>query len=202
MPPQTKVELLYVKGKMVEWKCIYSDGTEQIFAVNQNPPRYVLKLIAEAERPPIAGDGEVIYLIDPNPKYTGYMPPEFNYRQFSTQNKNVKSNAVADKKVYAPPAEITFGMKNALEKARQYLDTTLAFSYEGLLGQLKHDGYSDNEAEYAVQNSGANWREQAVKAAKNYLGTMPFSRSDLIKQLIHDKFTQEQANYGVEQSYR
>ena len=201
LPPKTKVKLLYVKGKMVKWKCIYSDGTEQIFAVNQNPPRYVLKLIAEAERPPIAEDGEVVYLIDPNPKYTGYMPPEFNYRQVSTQNKNIQPNTTASNKTYTAPANITMGMKNALERAKSYLNVS-AYSQEGLLDQLIFEKYSRQEAEYAVQNCGADWREQAAKKASEHLKYNSFSRQSLIEQLIFEKFTQEQANYGVEQSYR
>ena len=47
---------------------------------------------------------------------------------------------------------------------------------------------------------GADWNEQAAKAAKQYLSIMPFSRQSLIDQLEFDGFTSEQAIYGVEQN--
>ena len=65
------------------------------------------------------------------------------------------------------------------------------------------DEYSHAEAEYAVKNCGADWKEQAAKKVKEYLNVMPMSRKGLIEQLIQfDGFTREQATYGVEQSYK
>ncbi|MCR5522721.1 MAG: Ltp family lipoprotein, partial [Clostridia bacterium] len=54
------------------------------------------------------------------------------------------------------PKSITIGMRNALKTAHSYLDYT-AFSYSGLIDQLKFEGYSSEEAKYAVDNCGADW---------------------------------------------
>lgn len=97
----------------------------------------------------------------------------------------------------------TIGERNALASAKQYL-SVMSFSYSGLMEQLEQfDEYSHAEAEYAVKNCGADWKEQAAKKVKEYLNVMPMSRKGLIEQLIQfDGFTREQATYGVEQSYK
>lgn len=95
--------------------------------------------------------------------------------------------------------EPTMGQKNALAKAKSYLDYS-AFSYKGLIKQLEYEKFSTADATYAVDNCGADWFEQAVKKAKSYLSFTSFSRDGLIEQLEYDGFTHEQAVYGVEQN--
>ncbi len=91
----------------------------------------------------------------------------------------------------------TLGEKNSLRKATDYLNYT-AFSYEGLVNQLKFEGFSDKEAKYGADHCGANWNEQAAKTAKNYVNLMAFSRSGLIDQLKFAGFTSDQAEYGAQ----
>ena len=76
----------------------------------------------------------------------------------------------------------------------------MAFSSEGLIRQLKFEGFSDSDTKYGVDNCGANWNKQAVKKAKEYLSVMSFSRDRLIEQLKFVGFTQSQAEYGVLQA--
>lgn len=90
----------------------------------------------------------------------------------------------------------TLGEENALRQAYNYLDFT-AFSKSGLIEQLKFEGYSSSEAEYAVENCGADWNEQAAIKAQEYLNYSAFSRSGLIDQLVFEGFTYSQAEYGV-----
>ena len=90
----------------------------------------------------------------------------------------------------------TMGQKNALGAAENYL-SFMAFSRSGLIEQLEFEGYSIEDATFAVDNCGADWNEQAAKSAQNYLDMMSFSRQDLIDQLVFEGFTQEQAEYGV-----
>ena len=92
------------------------------------------------------------------------------------------------------------GEKNALEKARQYLDST-AFSYNGLIDQLEFEGFTSSEAQYGADHCGADWKEQAVKKAEEYLEYSSFSRAELLDQLVFEGFTQSQAEYGVDQAY-
>lgn len=95
----------------------------------------------------------------------------------------------------------TIGERNALRAAKNYLQS-MGFSRKGLIEQLEFEGYTHNEAIYAVDNCGANWNAQAVRVAKNYLNIMPFSRKELLEQLEFEGFTNEEANYGVEQAYK
>ena len=76
----------------------------------------------------------------------------------------------------------------------------MAFSYSGLIEQLKYEGYSDSEAKYAADHCGADWKEQAVKAAKQYLDIMSFSRQSLIEQLEFEGYTYDQASYAATQN--
>lgn len=93
--------------------------------------------------------------------------------------------------------ELTMGQSNALKQAVNYLDFT-AFSYSGLIDQLEYEGYSTEDATFAVDHCGADWNEQAAKKAQDYLDFMSFSKSGLIDQLEYEGFTREQAEYGVE----
>lgn len=105
-----------------------------------------------------------------------------------------RCNKVKTKKYSLP---VTLGMENALESAFAYLDSS-SFSKSGLIKQLKFEGYSQSEAEYAVSQCGANWNEQAAKTAQSYLDSSNFSRSGLLKQLEFEGFSYSQALYGVE----
>lgn len=98
--------------------------------------------------------------------------------------------------VTTPVLGVTTGERNALGSAKEYLSVT-AFSYSGLIEQLKFDDYSQAEAEYAAKNCGADWNEQAVKKAEEYLSVSSFSRKKLIEQLMFDGFTRKQAEYGT-----
>ena len=91
----------------------------------------------------------------------------------------------------------TVGEKNALRKAHSYLDFT-AFSYAGLIDQLKYEGFTDGEAAYAAENCGADWFHQAQKKAVSYLDYAAFSYTGLIDQLEYEGFTSEQAAYGAD----
>jgi hypothetical protein len=93
----------------------------------------------------------------------------------------------------------TTGQKNAVRSAENYLDTA-PFSKKGLIKQLEFEGYSTEDATYAVDAITVDWNEQAAKSAKNYLEISPFSRSGLIKQLEFEGYTTEEATFGVDQA--
>ena len=85
---------------------------------------------------------------------------------------------------------------NAVRTARDYLRSQ-GFSFKGLVGQLKYEGYSTGDARYGASHAGANWMKQAVKAAKQYLQVSAFSRASMIEQLEYDGFTPPQARHGA-----
>ena len=94
------------------------------------------------------------------------------------------------------PDTTTMGERNAAKKALEYL-RFMAFSRDGLIDQLEFEGFTHQEAEYGVDQSGANWNEQAALKAEEYLKFMAFSRDGLIDQLEFEGFTHQQAEYGV-----
>ena len=73
----------------------------------------------------------------------------------------------------------TNSQKNALKSAKDYL-RTMSFSKKGLIRQLEFEGYSNEDAKYAVDKIETNWNEQALKTAKSYLNTSAFSYQGLI----------------------
>lgn len=91
------------------------------------------------------------------------------------------------------------GDLNALASAITYL-SVMPFSRSGLIDQLEYEGYTTSEATYAVDNCGADWKEQAAIAAKGYLDVMSFSRDGLIDQLMYEGYTRSQAEYGAAQN--
>lgn len=93
-------------------------------------------------------------------------------------------------------ANASLGEQNALSTAQDYL-SVMGFSQQGLKEQLLYEGYSDAEAEFALNHLTVDWNVQAEKVAKSYIDTMSFSRQGLLEQLLYEGFTQEQAEHGV-----
>ncbi len=87
--------------------------------------------------------------------------------------------------------------QNALDAAKEYL-TYNGYSYKGLSDQLSYDGYSEDAIQYAVDNCGADWQEQAIKLAEEELQYASFSSSGLVEQLTYDGFSKEEAETAVE----
>lgn len=88
------------------------------------------------------------------------------------------------------------GQQNAVRAARDYLDYA-PFSRKGLIQQLAYEGYSSEDATFAVDSITVNWNAQAAKAAKNYLDYTAFSGNGLYEQLVYEGYTASQAAYGV-----
>jgi hypothetical protein len=100
--------------------------------------------------------------------------------------------------VSEPEPDLTVAQQQAIGSAEDYLAYT-AFSRQGLIGQLEYEGFSTEDAEFAVDYLDADWNEQAAKMAEQYLEYSHFSREGLIDQLEYEGFTTEQAEHGVEQ---
>ena len=92
--------------------------------------------------------------------------------------------------------ELSLSQKNAIKKAESYLNFT-SFSKEGLIEQLKYEGFSDEDATFAVDNIEVDWNEQAYLKAESYLTTFAFSKDGLIDQLKYEGFTNEQIDYAI-----
>jgi Host cell surface-exposed lipoprotein/Glucodextranase, domain B len=114
----------------------------------------------------------------------------------AAKDKAAADAAAKAKADAAAAAAVTVSQKNALRKAKDYLNYS-AFSHDGLVDQLVYEQFSAADATYGADNSGADWNQQAAKKAKDYMSYSSFSRGGLIGQLEYDKFTANQATYGA-----
>lgn len=96
----------------------------------------------------------------------------------------------------AAASQLSISQQNAQEQARSYLELT-GFSRSGLIDQLEYEGYTTEDATYAVDSLNVDWNAQAAQKAQEYLELTSFSRDGLIDQLEYEGFTPEQAEAGV-----
>jgi hypothetical protein len=95
--------------------------------------------------------------------------------------------------------------QQAGDAAQGYLNLATGFSEQGLLKQLTSgagNGFTEAQAEYAVNHVHPDWDAQAVDAAKGYMQIGGFSRASLIQQLTSgagNGFTEAQAEYAAGQ---
>ena len=95
--------------------------------------------------------------------------------------------------------------QQAVDAGQGYLQMGSGFSYESLLQQLTSsagNGFSQAEAEFAINDLHPDWDQQAVDAAKGYMQMGGFSRDSLIQQLTSTSgngFTEAQAEYAANQ---
>lgn len=124
-------------------------------------------------------------------------PPAENEEQPSApaQQKTTEQAPPPASEPEAPA--LTVSQKQAVKKATQYLAYT-AFSRSGLIEQLEYEGFSNDDARFAVDNIEVDWMEQAAKKAEDYLNYSSFSRASLIDQLEFEGFTREQAEHGAD----
>ncbi|MCW2783336.1 MAG: hypothetical protein JWR35_3785 [Marmoricola sp.] len=101
----------------------------------------------------------------------------------------------------------TAAQLQALAAAKGYLTSGIGFSQASLTAQLTSsagNGFAPADAQWAVDNAGADWNAQALKAAKGYLTSgMGFSQASLTAQLTSsagNQFTPPQADYAVANS--
>jgi colicin import membrane protein len=115
-------------------------------------------------------------------------------------DRNPEPSGVESTKNDSPASSETSDQRNARESAESYLRFS-AFSRTGLIEQLEYEGYSFEDASYAVDAVEVDWFEQAVKSADSYLEYSSFSRDGLLDQLLYEGFTQAEAAFGVGEAY-
>ncbi len=88
--------------------------------------------------------------------------------------------------------------KDAVRQARAYLDIS-GFSREGLIEMLLLEGYTEDDAVFGADNTGADWYEEATRKAESYLDISSYSFDGMVSQLQRiDKFTELEAIYGAD----
>jgi hypothetical protein len=98
----------------------------------------------------------------------------------------------------AQPAQpaLPMGQQQAVDSAQGYIDMG-GFSRTKLVEQLVYEGFSNADAEFAVNYVNPDWNAQAAQSAQSYIDMGGFSRQALIEQLVFEGFTQAQAAYGA-----
>lgn len=100
------------------------------------------------------------------------------------------------------PAVIPTEYKSALRKAETY-SKTMHMSKQGIYDQLTSEygeDFSEEAAQYAIDNIDADWNENALKKAQQYQDVMAMSPSAIHDQLTSEygeKFTQEEADFAI-----
>jgi len=127
----------------------------------------------------------------------------------SQEQSNVDSNTTQTQVEEKKESEVTkeddvpTEYKSALRQAETYSDT-MHMSKQGIYDQLvsEYGGqFTEEAAQYAIDNLDANWNENALKSAQNYQETMAMSPAAIYDQLISEygeKFTAEEAQYAID----
>jgi hypothetical protein len=99
---------------------------------------------------------------------------------------------------------MTEAQQQAVDAAESYLSEGQGFSDQGLLQQLTSsagNGFSESDAEFAINDLHPNWDAQAVDAANGYLSEgQGFSEQGLLQQLTSSEgggFTEAQALHAI-----
>lgn len=86
---------------------------------------------------------------------------------------------------------------SASDYAKMHLGT-YPYSYLGLISQLEEGGgYSHEESVSAADSCGADWNENAVKAAQGFAEFSATNVEELKGLLKDEKFTDEQIEYAI-----
>jgi uncharacterized protein YjgD (DUF1641 family) len=94
--------------------------------------------------------------------------------------------------------------KSALKKADAYANT-MNMSKAGLLDQLMSEygeNFTEEAAQYAIDNVKADWNANALAKAKSYQDSMAMSPANIREQLMSEygeQFTSDEANYAIQQ---
>ena len=92
---------------------------------------------------------------------------------------------------------------SALRSAETYSDM-MHMSKQGIYDQLTSEyggQFTEEAAQYAIDNIDADWNENALESAKSYRDTLNMSPDAIHDQLTSEyggKFTEEQADYAIE----
>jgi Host cell surface-exposed lipoprotein len=93
--------------------------------------------------------------------------------------------------------QFSVAQENALSSGQAYIDMS-GFSREGLIKQLKFEGFSKADAAFAAGHVDVSWRKEAAESAEAYMDTSSFSAEGLRQQLEFEGFTAGQANYALD----
>lgn len=116
-----------------------------------------------------------------------------------SKNQNTEKDVPVEKEEKDIPTEY----KSALKQAKIYSET-MHMSKAGIYDQLTSEyggQFTEEAAQYAIDNVEADWKENALKSAQTYQETMAMSPNAIYDQLISEyggQFTAEEAQYAID----
>ena len=196
---QNKMWMSYVIGDYVivpsEKKATIVDG-ECVYDYKENKTVENAKCTEEE----ITNINNVVGSIEKSLHQIGYdMDSLKEVLDYAIDIKYVSSNEIAQRLINGENLQETTeeGKQQALKRAGEYLQT-FSYSKEGLEIQLAYDRFTNEEANYAVENCGANWQENANKRTKEYLDINAYSYDGLYTQLIYEGFTPTESTSAID----
>ena len=120
--------------------------------------------------------------------------------QETTQNQDSQEAVVSTEET---KEDVPTEYKSALRKAKTYSDM-MHMSKAGIYDQLTSEyggQFTEEAAQYAIDNVEADWKENALKSAQTYQETMAMSPNAIYDQLISEyggQFTAEEAQYAID----
>ena len=124
--------------------------------------------------------------------------------QFISQSVDANKNIYENDNItiiFSLGKKPTTEQKNALAKAESYSDL-MHMSKQGIYKQLTSsvEGFSAEDAQYAIDNLEADYKVNALEKAKSYQETMNMSKNAIYNQLTSsvEGFTDEEAQYAID----
>lgn len=99
------------------------------------------------------------------------------------------------------PAKVQARKDKALQKAQSYV-MLYYLSKEGLKHQLDLEGFNKAEIDYVLDKLKVDWRQNALKAGKQYKKEKKYNKAQLKKQLDYEGFSKEQISYVLSQLFK
>lgn len=102
-----------------------------------------------------------------------------------------------------PEDNVPSEYKSALKKANtysEYMNMSKAAIYNQLTSEYG-EKFTEEAAQYAMENIEADWNENALKSAESYSKTMHMSKTAIYDQLVSEyggQFTVEEAQYAID----
>ncbi len=123
--------------------------------------------------------------------------------QFISQSINANEKILENDEitiVFSLGKKITTEREAALEKAKDYSEQ-FHMSKQNIYNQLisQIEGFSEEEAKYAIDNLITDYKSNALEKAKDYQKNSNMSKNEIYNQLISnvENFTVEEAQYAI-----
>ena len=177
---ENKAEIRYINYKNIEFNQVYKiDSYDRLVLISQEEKNNKIIFLGNANI---------------NEDYRYIIQDVCKEIEESMTSKTGKPNNIRNPR-YRTEDE---NKENAIFDAKHCLSSDISFSRVQLIENLEKLGNIHEDAVYAADNCGADWNEQAVKTAENYLFFEPYSYNKLLEALTSiEKFTHDQAIYGI-----